>query len=238
MEGTLRSARVSDERWLTFVPLTVLASELLLLGMAIVLCARRASGAFTSPLPAWPLVATAAGLLAWAVVVRAVARSMHARWLPTAVILLFAIACSYPATRAVDWATWLSTLLLDLWSQSKLAGAQLRPVHSAQIELNTELQIQQLTRFRTADGSETIRGIMVAEFAAGERSTEVYAAFCPPFEHLPKVEAQVADDSQAKVKITQHLHNGVQFEVRLPHAAASRQNVTIEFFASNTLATV
>jgi hypothetical protein len=73
----------------------------------------------------------------------------------------------------------------------------------------------------------------VAEFAAGERSAVVYAAFCPPFEHLPVVESQIADDSPATVKLVQCLHNGVQFEARLPHAAASSQNVTIEFFAAN-----
>jgi hypothetical protein len=226
--------RLSDERWLTFVPPAILASELLLLGMAVVLCARRASGAFSSPLPVLPLVATACGLLAWAVVVRAITRAMHARWLTTVVIVLFAVACSLPASRVVDWAVWLPTLAIDWWSQKKLASVRARLLPAACIELDAEQLIQQLTRFRATNGNEAIRGTLVAEFAPGERTAVVYAAFCPPFEQLPQVAAQIADDSPATVTIVQRLHNGVQFEARLPHAAARRQNVTIEYFAANT----
>jgi hypothetical protein len=179
----------------------------------------------------------ACGLLALTIGVRAVSSATHARWLPTAVIILFAIACSFPGSRFIDWAVWLPTLGLDWWSQKRLVDIKLRSQPAARPEPEIEQPLQQLTRYRTADGSEAIRGTLVAEFEAGDRSATVYAAFCPPFEQLPDVEAQVGDDSPAVVKVTQHLHNGVQFEVRLPHAAASPQYVTIEFFASNNAST-
>jgi hypothetical protein len=237
MEGSSRTVQVRDERLPTFAPPAILASGLLLLGAALVLCVRRASGAFSSPLPALPLIATAWGLLAWAIGVRAVTSATHARWLPTAVLVAFAIACSFPGSRLIDWTVWLPVFFLDWWAQKKLAGLKARPFPVDRIELDTEQQIQQLTRVRTADGSDAIRGALVAEFAAGERNAVVFAAFCPPFEHLPEITAQIADDSSATVKIVQRLHNGVQFEVRLPHSAASRQNVIIEFFATSTSGT-
>jgi hypothetical protein len=57
-------------------------------------------------------------------------------------------------------------------------------------------------------------------------------AFCPPFETLPHIEAEVADDSAAEVHLEQVLHNGAQFEVRLAKSAASATSVAVDFFAS------
>ena len=52
--------------------------------------------------------------------------------------------------------------------------------------------------------------------SARRRST---SAFCPPFELLPQVEANIADDFDATVKVAQVLHNGAQLEVRLSEPA-------------------
>jgi hypothetical protein len=60
----------------------------------------------------------------------------------------------------------------------------------------------------------------------------LFVAFCPPFEFLPEVEAEIADDSPADVKLTQVLHNGAQLEVRLPHPAPVATSVTVELFAA------
>ncbi len=96
----------------------------------------------------------------------------------------------------------------------------------------TDAVLQQLTRFRTAAGNEAIRGTLVAEFSAGQRDTMLYAAFCPPFERLPDVDVHVTDDSAASVKLAQRLHNGAQFDVRLPEPAENSLAVTVEFFAA------
>ena len=62
----------------------------------------------------------------------------------------------------------------------------------------------------------------------------MYAGFCPPFELLPQIEVNVADDSEADVKLAQVLHNGAQFDVRLGEPAEGAITVTIEFFAVET----
>jgi hypothetical protein len=97
--------------------------------------------------------------------------------------------------------------------------------------LAPEQIIQQSIRYRTSEGKEAIRGMLIADFAAGQRDAALYVAFCPPFERLPDVEAHVADDAAATVKVAQRLHHGAQLDVRLPAPAEAPLSVTIEFFA-------
>jgi hypothetical protein len=95
----------------------------------------------------------------------------------------------------------------------------------------TEQILQQVTRLRTAEGNDAVRATVTAEFAPGERQNTVYVGFCPPFELLPEVEANVADDSEADVKLAQVLHSGAQLEVRLSEPATEPTVVSIELFA-------
>jgi hypothetical protein len=93
------------------------------------------------------------------------------------------------------------------------------------------MPLQQITRYRAADGTHAVHGTLLAEFAAGERTATLHIAFCPPFERLPTVEAEAVDDSGADVKVAQLLHNGVQIDVRLPEPADENTSVTIELMA-------
>ena len=107
-----------------------------------------------------------------------------------------------------------------------------RPRLSIADDANPEHVLQQLTRFRTGDGKDAIRGTLAAEFVPGERQTTLYVAFCPPFELLPQVEANANGDYEADVKLAQVLHNGAQLDVRLSEPAEEALSVSIEFFAS------
>jgi hypothetical protein len=93
------------------------------------------------------------------------------------------------------------------------------------------LLLQQVCRVRAGDGTESIHGTALAEFAAGQREASVYVAFCPPFEVLPEVEADISDDSTATVKLAQRLHHGSHFDVRLTEPAEHPLTVSIEFSA-------
>lgn len=235
------------------------ASSLLVLAIAVFLAARRAMGAMSEPLAPLPLLATALVMLAWMLVVRAAWRgptsgpanvgdstvSRVLPYLPWVSLLLVAYACSYPGGRVVDWLVWAPTMaaawfgpraivqLRRITAAPTVAG-KLRRTTSRLASLDEQL-LQQLTRCRTADGRDVIRGTLVAEFAPGQRSATLYVAFCPPFERLPQVAASAETDGPAaSVKLTQMVHNGAQLDVRLPRATDRSQTVAVELVATES----
>jgi hypothetical protein len=222
----------------------VVLSTCLIFAIAAFLLARRVAGAFSSPLPAPQLLATAAIVAVWALSVRRWSSSTPA-FVAIAIIVLFtlALACSYPGGRIVDWLVWPAAMFAvglcpsivhkSAERSKQLRVAPLSPKVGDAAESDAGMMLQQISRVRTADGCETVLGTLVAEFAPGERQTTLYVAFCPPFERLPQVEANVVDDSDSTVKLAQMLHNGAQLEVRLSEPAEEGTNVTIEFFATD-----
>ena len=141
----------------------------------------------------------------------------------SALCLGFALGVCFVVRRVLDSITSLSRAPRPARRSSPAAPRAL---------LTTEQVLQQLARIRTAEGNEAVRGTLVAEFAAGQREATLYVAFCPPFERLPDVDAHVADDSTATVRVVQRLHNGAQLDVRLPAPADNSLTVTVEFFAA------
>ncbi|MEX2306972.1 MAG: hypothetical protein WD738_05240 [Pirellulales bacterium] len=227
----------------------LIASVFLGLAVGMFLLLRRAAGGITSPLPPLPLVATALGLIAWALGIhllwprdekspsRSVVGelrspdSLFTLWLPALTIVLFAVACSYPGKRLVDWLVWVPAIAAigARWPMKRPAR---RSSPAALQDENAGQVLQQLTRIRLADCREALHGTLIAEFAAGERSASLFVAFCPPFETLPTVDARVDDASSATVKVAQRLHNGVQLDVRLSETPEDSLTVSVELFAA------
>jgi hypothetical protein len=217
------------------LPAIVVASILFVSSLSLFLFLRRATGALTAPLPTLQLVATAAVMLIWALIVREfTAKRPLFFWLSLGTMLLVAVACSFPAVRIVDWLVWLPAIgvvaALQLTGTAEPKAAAVPP-QVADTNDTIEQVLQQVTRVRTAEGKDAVRATLTAEFAPGERQTIAYIGFCPPFELLPAVEANVADDSEANVKLAQILHNGAQLEVRLSEPVEEPTTVSIELFA-------
>lgn len=225
-EGTWREAELPVDSGRASVDLALVASVGLLLAIGVFLVARRASGAFDAPLPAFPLAAVAIGLLAWSTAVRLRLHDRLSGWLLAAVFALFAIGCSYPGERTIDWLVWLPTVLLP----GLLPARRSSPAIDS--DKATGQLLQELIRTRSADGVEIIRGTVAAEFAPGDRMAIVHIAFCPPFERIPRVEAEVAAGPACDVKIAQILHQGARLEVRLARASTTARRATIEFVAT------
>ncbi len=230
-DGTMRIVLLRSDRQL--VSRVVATSIFVALAIGAFLLARRAAGAFSAPLPVPQLLATAVVAAAWAIVVRELSAR---RPLPIAlaliVLLMLAVASSYPGARIIDWLAWPTAMFAVVLCPPRLGNVLPLPEREGH-EADAEQVLQQLTRIRTEGGHEAIRGLLVGEFAPGERQLTLYTAFCPPFERLPQVEVNVADDSDATVKLTQVLHNGAQLELRLPHPTEERTNVTIELFVTD-----
>jgi hypothetical protein len=208
------------------------------LALSLFLFVRRATGALAAPLGTPQLVATATVMCLWALILRKFTAKRAAYfWVSLCTMLLVAIACSFPVARVVDWLVWLPAIgcsailpLVTRIQQPMSGGSSLSAIAEG---ANPEQVLQQLTRFRTGDGKDAIRGTLAAEFMAGERQTTLYVAFCPPFELLPTVEASANGDYEADVKLAQVLHNGAQLDVRLSGPAEEAVAVSIEFFASD-----
>jgi len=241
-DGLRRIALLPGTEYWPAVLRTAIVSLAFALLVGTFLLLRRATGALGAPLPVPQLVATAAVLVAWAVLVRAILRRAAPRalaWVPLGVLLLFAAACSYPAVRLVDWLVWLPAIALFLLADPLERSGVLRRAESGErgapakigAAREAETITQQVTRYRSLTGQVVVRGLLLAEFVPGERNKTLYVGFCPPFERLPDVEARIAEGASATVKVVQVLHNGVQLEVRLSKSGDMPRCVRVELLA-------
>ncbi len=249
-DGTWRVLHVHDAARRRAISYGIAASAAFLLALGVLLLVRRASGAFTSPLPPLLLLTTALVLLACVGVIRVCWLRFIAQepilspkldrwlfvWLPSATIVLFAVACSYPGNRIIDWLVWASAIAAASapWKANLLAKRSSTIISALHSESEPGKLLQRLTRTRNVDGGEVVEGTLLAEFKPGERSVDLFVGFCPPFERLPAVEAEVesTDFTDASVKLVQVFHNGVQLEVRLPQPATTATDVSIQIFAA------
>jgi hypothetical protein len=224
------------------------ATGFLALALGVFLFARRIVGALSASPQVEIVALTALVLVAWAWLVRlaswreqiaprqSLAVELRSRisivavWIPLIAIVLFAVACSYPFARTSDYAIWILALVAVVWGPQFASPAR-RSSPAIGHEPDTESVLQQLTRYRLGDGREAVRGILRADLAAGERSTTLYVAFCPPFERLPVVKAFVVAGPAATLKLAQVLHQGAQVEVRRSGSLDCQQSVTVELSA-------
>jgi hypothetical protein len=226
-DGTWREAVSTRGQLRGDVRAVFIASLVFLLGIGVFLCARRLNGTLAAPLTPVSLIAIAAVLLLWACAIRLRLRDRHFVWLPAIVLALFAIACSYPAERGIDWLVWLTVFAVYGLLPATRRSPAIAPSSP------TDVVLQQLSRSRTAEGVEVVRGTLVAEFAPSERSATLHVAFCPPFERLPEIDIEPADGPDCDAKVAQLLHQGARIEVRLSRASTSLEQVTIEFVATD-----
>lgn len=215
----------------------VFASILFALAIGAFLLWRRVAGAILGPMPMMQLLGTAFGITSCLVVLRLVrAKPQAVTVAMVCVLFVFAVACSYPGNRILDWVVWCSAGAIVYWAPVAVRSEKRSLVRRNSVVNDggesCDRMLQQYSRVRSSDGRETISGSLVAEFAAGERQTTVYAGFCPPFELLPLVEANAGEEFEAQVKLVQVLHNGAQFEVRLEEAPEEPFAVMIEFVAT------
>jgi hypothetical protein len=155
-------------------------------------------------------------------------------WLAPFALALFAIACSFPGGRAIDWIVWLTVAavygLVPMTPARRSSPAAWRAT-----DVESEVLLQQVSRSRTAEGADLVHGTLVAVFTPGERTATLHVAFCPPFEFLPTVDAEPVDGPDCSVKVEQILHQGARLEVRLARAGTTYERVTVEFIARDSL---
>jgi hypothetical protein len=226
--------------------------------LALYLAGRRLTGALTEPLPLPASAATALIALTWVWFTNTTLWKLHDShsrftsrvqeqlicWVPPVTLVLLAVACSNTSTRIRDALVWLPAIGAAFFFTFRKLPARGR--HSSIGKNRPALDefgragpqqhvLQQLIRSRAADGSESIRATLTAEFPPGERDATLYVAFCPPFERLPHVDIECGD-SAASAKLTQLLHHGAQLDIRLPRSAERRTAFNVDLVAVDAAA--
>ena len=91
---------------------------------------------------------------------------------------------------------------------------------------------QQIFRYRTAAGHETISGILRVDLARGERSGNLHVAFCPPLAKLPQFHCEQAAGPPARLKLAQLETYGARIEFRLNEPLEAEAVLAVEFTAA------
>jgi hypothetical protein len=91
--------------------------------------------------------------------------------------------------------------------------------------------VQQLTRARAPDGSETLSGWLRVQLAAGQRNASVHVAFCPPFARTPKATLELLDGPEARVKTVQLLPYGARFDLKRTTPAEVSETLLLQIAA-------
>ena len=150
-------------------------------------------------------------------------RDRRVVWLPAVVLLLFAVGVF--VSRAARWSIgWCGCRMVAICSRRTTAIAVAPARRSSPASRNRHRNVgagAAATHARPHGGRRRERSAARCwpNSRRANGSATLYVAFCPPFERLPQVEVEVADDSDANVKFAQVLHNGAQLEVRLAQPA-------------------
>lgn len=189
---------------------------------------------------AWTLCTPSVSLLAILVAISVPGTSL----VGVALLGLFFIAGEAtlyrPRNRSVSAETTLGTL--D-YCELETGLAQLDAVSDSGCDGNASFTVnpnrqpeagvsQQLTRCRTEDGLDCLKGWLRVDIPAGRRAQSVHLAFCPAFKQPPKIEVQTEEDAPAnRIKTVQCLPYGAHLEIKLPRPTPTDETLTLRFQA-------
>jgi hypothetical protein len=177
-------------------------------------------------------------------------------WGPSLALVLLTLGLSMPFARVVDWLVWAPLWIADFRWRRSFFGTP--PRHDARTSVAPSstaafkphfvaskatgevgetsgdcMLVQQLARYRDAEGRESISGVVCAEFAEGQRAADLYIGFCPPFFTTPTIDLDQSGGPPARIVAGQSLPHGARIEVRLNEPAAARGIVQVDVFATD-----
>jgi 8-oxo-dGTP diphosphatase len=159
-------------------------------------------------------------------------RSVHCAAVSTSV-LVAGLALSLPGTSAAGLAVlWASLLVEEGWAWRPAGWRLKRPARPAARPLADDV-LQQWTRRRAADGAETLSGVLRVLLGAGQRTTSVHVAFCPPLGQTPRLEVQQRQGPEVRIKTGQLLPYGARLDLKLAQTLDAADAVVLEFSAQS-----
>ncbi|NQT36997.1 MAG: hypothetical protein HQ581_05885 [Planctomycetes bacterium] len=100
-------------------------------------------------------------------------------------------------------------------------------------EIPEENVVQRFTRRLDASGGEILQGWIRAPFVAGQRTTNVHVAFCPPFRRSPQLSVEQCEGPEARIKQAQILPHGARLDLKLTRATEEATRVTLAIRAES-----
>jgi len=219
-----------------------------------VLGGRRFAGALTVPLDASLLAVVAAGAaltaafsrFAWisgsgerpgTVIDRAVLAA------PTVGIVLLGYGLALPDDRIWVKALLWTFLIVEEASSGWWAFRRSRALRPGRLRVGKttskrrspsgEQLTQRLSRSKSADGVEWLRGLVRADFAAGSRTARIHVAFCPPLARLPQFEFHQSAGPPSRITLGRLLPYGARLDLKLTAPARAAVEVWVEFTAND-----
>lgn len=172
-------------------------------------------------------------------------------WAPSAAVVLYTFGLSWPLSRGVDWLVWMPLWMAEVvWlkafysppfkevsaasrrvalrGKQQASAAVVGETHAPEAEMEV---VQQLTRLRDQHGQESMVGSLRANFGPGQRTTEVYVGFCPPFQGTPTIEVEQTEGPHARLTVGQVLPHGARVDVRLDKPGPAADRVVLDLYA-------
>lgn len=116
------------------------------------------------------------------------------------------------------------------------AAAAAAAVERSELTVEPEGDIfQELTRTRSADGSETLSATVRIDFPVGDRLQVVHLAFCPPLGRMPQLEVEQQDGAEVELRTTTVQTFGARIEARLTAASDEPQSAIVQIYAATEL---
>lgn len=91
--------------------------------------------------------------------------------------------------------------------------------------------ISQMERRTLESGAELLEGQLVATFAAGSRQAVLHVPFSPPFSAAPKVECEVVDGADVRIKVGAVFPYGTRLELKRNSPELPALEVAVQVYA-------
>jgi hypothetical protein len=90
-----------------------------------------------------------------------------------------------------------------------------------------ELICQQMTRSKTAEGLDRVEGNFLAVFPTDALTVTQHIPFCPAFASVPRVQAFIIDETDAKIHVFSPKTFGVRIDIKRTNIATDRLHFAI-----------
>lgn len=120
----------------------------------------------------------------------------------------------FPAAGALNGASQMGSSFNDGRLRVRSASTPSGPTLYAAEDHPRGAVVSELQRRSTDEGNELLEGQLVATFAAGARQTVLHVPFIPPFSGVPRLDCEVADGSDVRVKVAVVFPYGARLELK------------------------